>query len=229
MTESDPAAVQTQLQELLERRILLLDGSMGAFIFARKLDEMGYRGKRFADHPIDLRNCNDVLVLSRPEIISDIHRMYLEAGSDIIETDTFNASGISLAEYGLDEFTREINREAVRLAKTLCEEYTRKNPLKPRFVAASIGPMNVSLTQPIDDTDPSLRAVTFDEVVQGYSEQIHGLIEGGVDLLLPETSFDTANMKACLFAIRQVFDETGITLPVMISGTIFDGGRTLQA
>ena len=229
MSEYNPSATQTQLQELLEKRIMLLDGSMGAFIFARKLDEAGYRGKRFENHLIDLRNCNDVLVLSRPEIISDIHQMYLEAGSDIIETDTFNASGVSLSEYGLGEFTREINREAVRLAKALCEEYTLKDPLKPRFVAGSIGPMNVSLTQPIDDNDPSLRGVNYDQVVQGYAEQIHGLIEGGVDLLLPETSFDTANMKACLFAIKQVFDETGITLPVMVSGTIFDGGRTLQA
>ncbi len=229
MPELKPSPVQAQLQQLLDERILLLDGSMGAFIFARKLDEAGYRGARFADHPIDLRNCNDVLVLSRPEIISDIHRMYLDAGSDIIETDTFNASLVSLKEYGLAEYTREINREAVRLAKEAAAEYTRRDPRKPRFVAGSIGPMNVSLTQTIDDNDPSLRGVTWDQVVEGYAEQVRGLLDGGVDILLPETSFDTANMKACLFAISKVFEERGATVPVMISGTVFEGGRTLQA
>src|SRR5690606_31869632 len=139
--------------------------AMGSFIFAEKLDEAGYRGQRFASHHIDLRNCNDILVLTRPEIIQKIHRMYLEAGSDIIETDTFNANGISLKEYGLGEYTREVNREAVRIAKELADEYTRRNPHKPRFVAGSIGPMNVSLTQPIDDNDPSKRGATWDQVV----------------------------------------------------------------
>ncbi|MDG2390653.1 MAG: methionine synthase [Planctomycetaceae bacterium] len=220
---------QKQLEELLNERILVLDGAMGSLIFAEKLTEEDYRGEKFADHPADLRNSNDILVLTQPQIIDKIHRQYLDAGSDIIETDTFNANSISMGEYQLAEYTREVNRTAVQLAKKAAQEYTEKNPNKPRFVAGSIGPMNVSLTQTIDDNDPSLRGATWDQVVAAYTEQIYGLIEGGVDILLPETSFDTANMKACLFAIQNVFNKEGITLPVMVSGTVFDGGRTLQA
>lgn len=223
------SATQKQLDELLGDRILMLDGAMGSLIFSEKLSEADYRGEKFADHSCDLRNSNDILVLTQPQIIEKIHRQYLDAGSDIIETDTFNANSISLGEYQLAEYTREVNRKAVELAKKVAKEYTDANPDKPRFVAGSIGPMNVSLTQTIDDNDPSLRGATWDEVVAGYAEQIYGLMEGGVDILLPETSFDTANMKACLFAIQNVFNKEGITLPVMVSGTVFDGGRTLQA
>ncbi|MBD3675135.1 MAG: methionine synthase [Planctomycetaceae bacterium] len=220
---------QKQLEEILDDRILLLDGAMGSLIFAEKLTEEDYRGEKFADHPCDLRNSNDTLVLTQPQIIEKIHRQYLDAGSDIIETNTFNANTISLGEYQLQDYTREINKTAVELARKAAKEYSDKNPDKPRFIAGSIGPMNVSLTQTIDDNDPSLRGATWDQVVAGYTEQIYGLLEGGVDLLLPETSFDTANMKACLFAIQNVFDKEGITLPVMVSGTVFEGGRTLQA
>ena len=229
MSKLPLSATQKQLDELLGDRILMLDGAMGSLIFSEKLSEADYRGEKFADHSCDLRNSNDILVLTQPQIIEKIHRQYLDAGSDIIETDTFNANSISLGEYQLAEYTREVNRKAVELAKKVAKEYTDANPDKPRFVAGSIGPMNVSLTQTIDDNDPSLRGATWDEVVAGYTEQIYGLMEGGVDILLPETSFDTANMKACLFAIQNVFNKEGITLPVMVSGTVFDGGRTLQA
>jgi len=229
MSKLPLSATQKQLDELLGDRILMLDGAMGSLIFSEKLSEADYRGEKFADHSCDLRNSNDILVLTQPQIIEKIHRQYLDAGSDIIETDTFNANLISLGEYQLAEYTREVNRKAVELAKKVAKEYTDANPDKPRFVAGSIGPMNVSLTQTIDDNDPSLRGATWDEVVAGYTEQIYGLMEGGVDILLPETSFDTANMKACLFAIQNVFNKEGITLPVMVSGTVFDGGRTLQA
>jgi len=229
MSKLPLSATQKQLDELLGDRILMLDGAMGSLIFSEKLSEADYRGEKFADHSCDLRNSNDILVLTQPQIIEKIHRQYLDAGSDIIETDTFNANSISLGEYQLAEYTREVNRKAVELAKKVAKEYTDANPDKPRFVAGSIGPMNVSLTQTIDDNDPSLRGATWDEVVAGYTEQVYGLMEGGVDILLPETSFDTANMKACLFAIQNVFNKEGITLPVMVSGTVFDGGRTLQA
>jgi 5-methyltetrahydrofolate--homocysteine methyltransferase len=229
MPELPKSPTQKQLEELLSDRILLLDGAMGSLIFAEKLTEEDYRGEKFSDHPCDLRNSNDTLCLTQPQIIGKIHRQYLDAGADIIETNTFNANSISLGEYQLQDYTREINRKAVELAKQAASEYADKNPAKPRFVAGSIGPMNVSLTQPIDDNDPSLRGATWDQVVAGYTEQVYGLIEGGVDILLPETSFDTANMKACLFAIQNVFNKEGITLPVMVSGTVFEGGRTLQA
>ena len=211
--------------QLLSERILVLDGAMGTMIQRFSPTEADYRGERFAKHPIDLKNAGDVLVLTQPQMISDIHRQYLAAGADIIETDSFNANTISLEEFGLAEFTREINIVAARLARAACDEFTASNPAKPRFVAGSIGPTKVLLSFNADK--PGYRPVTFDQMVASYSVQIRGLIEGGADLLLPETSFDTLNMKACLFAIEDVFAEMGVRLPVMVSGTIFNGGRTL--
>lgn len=212
-------------EQLLSERILVLDGAMGTMIQRFSPTEADYRGERFAKHPIDLKNAGDVLVLTQPQMISDIHRQYLAAGADIIETDSFNANMISMEEFGLSEFTREINVVAARLARAACDEFTASNPNKPRFVAGSIGPTKVLLSFNADK--PGYRPVTFDQMVASYSVQIRGLIEGGVDLLLPETSFDTLNMKACLFAIEDVFAEMGVRLPVMVSGTIFNGGRTL--
>ncbi|MBT5020656.1 MAG: methionine synthase, partial [Planctomicrobium sp.] len=216
---------EDKLNQILSERILLLDGSMGALIFSNNPSEEDYRGKRFKDHPIDLRNQADVLVFSQPELIADIHRSYLEAGSDIIETDTFTASIITLEEYQLDHLTYELNKTATELAKRVAEEFTKKTPDKPRFVAGSIGPTNRQLSMNADE--PGTRPVKFDDMVASYAEQVRGLIDGGVDLLLPETSFDTLNMKAALFAIDKVFAEKNVRIPIMVSGTIFDTGTSL--
>jgi 5-methyltetrahydrofolate--homocysteine methyltransferase len=217
-----------RLEQILSERIVLLDGSMGALIYSYDLDEAAFRGERFARHPVDLKNCTEALVLSQPKIIEDIHRAYLEAGADIIETDTFNGTALSLEEFELQEHVDELNRAAVALARRAADEFTRKDPRKPRFVAGSIGPTKKQLSMGIHVEDPGRRDVTFDEMVATYKQQVRALIEGGVDILLPETSFDTLVMKACLVAIDEVFEEIGTRLPVMISGTIFDNGRTLS-
>lgn len=215
------------LRNLLEERILLLDGAMGSLIMAQGPTEADYRGQQFADHGIDLKNANDVLCLTQPQIIEDIHRQYLEAGSDIIETNTFNANVVSMEEFELAEFTYDINKAAAELAKRATEAVTRQNPDRPRFVAGSIGPTKVQLS--LNPDEPGVRPVTFEQMVASYTEQIRGLVDGGVDLLLPETSFDTLNMKACLFAISEYFEKHNVEVPVMVSGTIFDGGRSLTA
>jgi 5-methyltetrahydrofolate--homocysteine methyltransferase len=224
--------VSGRLEEILSRRIMLLDGSMGALIYSYKLTEADVRGRRFAQLPGDiyLKNCTEALVLTRPQLIEDIHRAYLEAGADIIETDTFNGTAFSLEEFGIQELVTELNRTAAELARRAAEEFTRKDPSRPRFVAGSIGPTKKQLSMGIHVEDPGRRDVTFDQMVAGYREQVRALVDGGVDILLPETSFDTLVMKACLFAIEAVFDEIGRRLPVMISGTIFrEGLRTLSA
>lgn len=213
------------LNDLLSRRILILDGSMGALLFSKQLQEADYRGKRFASHAIDLKNATDVLCLTQPELIASVHRDYLDAGADIVETNSFNANPLSLAEFELGHLTREMNIAAAEVARSVVDEYTRKNPDKPRFVAGSIGPTKVQLSFNADK--PGYRPTTFDDMQASYAEQVRGLLEGGVDLLLPETSFDTLNMKACLSAIQQVFAEQQYSVPVMLSTTIFMGGRTL--
>jgi 5-methyltetrahydrofolate--homocysteine methyltransferase len=217
------------LEELLAQRILLLDGSMGALIYSQQPAEEDYRGQRFRRHPTPLKNCTDILVLTQPRLIEEIHRAYLEAGADIIETDTFNATPIGLAEFGLQEYVFEINKAAAELARRAADDFTRRNPDRPRFVAGSIGPTNKTLSMGTHVEDPGRRDVTFDQVVASYTEQIKGLVAGGVDILLAETSFDTLVLKACLFALAKYFDETGTRLPVMVSGTIFENGRTLSA
>ncbi len=214
------------LEELLDRRILLLDGSMGALLFSRQPTEEDYRGQALRHHPVPLKNCTEALLLSQPRLIEDIHRAYLEAGADIIETNTFNANAFSLAEFQLQDRVFELNRRAAEIARRAADNFTRRNPDKPRFVAGSIGPTNKTLSIGIGD-DPARREVTFDQVVAAYAEQVRGLVAGGVDILLSETAFDTLVLKACLFAIAQFFETTGTRLPVMISGTIFDNGRTL--
>ena len=218
-------ASRPDIRELLDERILIIDGSMGALIMSNNPSEEGYRGRRFRDHPVDLRNATDLLVLTQPDLIQNIHRRYLEAGADIIETDTFNASVIGMKEFELSHLVPELNRTAAELARSVADEFTAKNPRKPRYVAGSIGPTNVQLSMNADA--PGTRVVQFDEMAASYAEQVRGLLDGGVDLLLPETSFDTLNMKACLFAIAEVFEERGTDVPVMISGTIFSGGVTL--
>ena len=217
------------LEQILEERILVLDGAMGSMIYAHEPKEEDYRGKRFARHPYSLKNCTEVLVFSQPKMIEDIHLAYLEAGADVIETDTFNSNALSMSEFGLEEHVVELNGAAVEIARRAADCYTKRNPGKPRFVAGSIGPTKKQLSMGIHVEDPGRRDVTFDEMVSNYKQQIRAMIGAGVDILLPETSFDTLVMKACLFAIDEVFEELGTSLPVMISGTIFDNGRTLSA
>ncbi len=213
----------------LEQRILVLDGAMGTMIQRHKLQEADYRGTRFADHSHPLIGNNDMLVLTRPDIIYALHCDFLEAGSDIIETNTFNANPISQADYNASELVRELNVEAARLARKAADEYTARTPGKPRFVAGSIGPTNKTLSLSPDVNNPGFRAVTFREVVDNYTLQLEGLMEGGVDLLLVETVFDTLNCKAALFSIEEFFNRTGIRIPVMVSGTVVDAsGRTLS-
>ncbi|WP_013628616.1 methionine synthase [Rubinisphaera brasiliensis] len=215
------------LNQILEDRILLLDGAMGSMILDHRPTEDDYRGEQFKNHHIDLKNANDVLCLTQPDLIRKLHREYFEAGSDIVESNTFNANVISMEEFGLAEYTYEINKRAIELAKEVADEFTKKNPDKPRFVAGSIGPTKVQLS--MNANEAGTRPVTYDQMVTSYREQINGMIDGGVDILLPETSFDTLNTKACLFAISQIFAERNIFLPVMVSGTIFPGGRSLTA
>ncbi len=217
------------LADLAKQRILVLDGAMGTMIQQYKLVEADYRGKRFASHHRDVKGFNDLLVLTKPEVVAEVHAQYLDAGSDIIETNTFNATSIVQADYALESIAYELNVEATKLAKKIAAEYTKKNPKKPRFVAGAIGPMNKTLSISPDVNDASFRPVYFDEVRASYAEQIKGLIDGGADLLLVETIFDTLNAKAALVAIDEIFTERGIRLPLMISVTITDrSGRTLS-
>lgn len=213
----------------LENRILIIDGAMGTMIQSYSLQEEDYRGERFKDNPGDLKGNNDLLSITQPQIIREIHEKFLEAGADILETNTFNANPVSLADYQQQSLTYELNLRSARLAREAADKFTALNPQKPRFVAGAIGPMNRALSLSPDVNDPGYRAVTFDEVVDAYTEQLKGLIDGGVDLLLVETVFDTLNCKAALFAIQSFFEDKGIALPVMISGTIVDmSGRTLS-
>lgn len=219
-----------QLTDILNRRIAIIDGAMGTMIQRYKLREEDYRGERFKDWHCDIKGNNDLLSITRPDIIKAIHREYLDAGADIIETNTFNAQVISMADYDMQELAYEINVASAKVAKQAVAEYLAANPdSEPKFVAGAIGPMNKTLSLSPDVNNPGYRAVTFDEVANAYYEQIKGLAEGGADILLVETIFDTLNAKAALFAIQRFFDDTHTELPVMISGTITDAsGRTLS-
>ncbi|MBP6185355.1 MAG: methionine synthase [Saprospiraceae bacterium] len=217
------------LLDHLGKRILLLDGAMGTMIQRYLLDESGYRGTRFADWPSDLKGHNDLLSITRPEIIREIHEAYLDAGADILETNTFNANAISLADYGQEALAYEMNVAAAQLAVEAARRYEAQDPSKPRFVAGALGPTNKTLSLSPDVNDPGYRAVSFEEVRAAYYDQIRGLLDGGVDILLVETIFDTLNAKAAIFALEQTFEERGTRWPVMISGTITDAsGRTLS-
>ncbi|MDV7105964.1 methionine synthase [Vibrio sp. TH_r3] len=217
------------IEQQLKQRILLIDGGMGTMIQNHKLEEKDYRGERFADWHSDLKGNNDLLVLTQPELIADIHRDYLEAGADILETNTFNATSIAMADYDMQSLSGEINFTAAKLAKAAADEWSAKTPEKPRYVAGVLGPTNRTCSISPDVNDPGFRNVDFDELVEAYSESTKALIKGGVDLILIETIFDTLNAKACAFAVEGVFEELGISLPIMISGTITDAsGRTLS-
>ena len=218
-----------ELSALLEQRLLILDGAMGTMIQRHGLQEADYRGERLKDHPHDLKGNNDLLVLTRPDVIGGIHRGYLEAGADILETCTFNSTSVSQADYNLSELVYELNFEGARLARLLCDEFTAANPAKPRFVAGVLGPTSRTASISPDVNDPGYRNVNFDELVANYIEAITGLVEGGADILLVETVFDTLNAKAALFAIESFFERARRRWPVMISGTITDAsGRTLS-
>lgn len=221
--------VRQKIDALLKQRILLIDGGMGTMIQDYKLEEQDYRGERFADWHSDLKGNNDLLVLTQPKLIKDIHMEYLEAGADILETNTFNSTTIAMADYDMESLSEEINFTAAKLAREAADEWSAKTPDKPRFVAGVLGPTNRTCSISPDVNDPGYRNVSFDELVEAYSESTRALIKGGSDLILIETIFDTLNAKACSFAVESVFEEVGITLPVMISGTITDAsGRTLS-
>jgi 5-methyltetrahydrofolate--homocysteine methyltransferase len=216
-----------QLQALLADRILIIDGAMGTMIQQRKLIEADYRGTKFADVTKELKGNNDLLVFTRPDVVRDIHAQYLDAGADIISTNTFNATSISQSDYGLEQHARALNLEAAKLARSVCDEFTRKSPDKPRFVAGALGPTTRSATFAPDVNDPSSRNVTFDDLVAAYYEATDGLVEGGADILLVETIFDTLNAKAALFAVEKYFaDHGGEKLPIMVSMTVDQSGRT---
>ncbi|HPG10865.1 MAG TPA: homocysteine S-methyltransferase family protein [Chitinophagaceae bacterium] len=218
------------IQDCLKERILVIDGAMGTMIQKHKPTEATFRGERFKDWHIDVKNNSDLMNLTQPEMIQGIHELYLEAGADIIETNTFAATRIPQADYEMGNLAYEMNVEGAKIARRAADKYTAKDPSKPRFVAGAIGPLNKTLSLSPDVNNPGFRSVTFDEVVEAYYEQVKGLVEGGVDLLLIETIFDTLNAKAAIFAIKKYFSDTGKTqLPVMISGTITDAsGRTLS-
>lgn len=218
------------LEECLHERIMIIDGAMGTMIQRYKPTEEDYRGKRFKDWQRDVKGNNDLLSISQPRIIEEIHCQYLEAGADIIETNTFSSTGIAQADYDMQSLAYELNIAAAQCARVAADKYSEKNPSKPRFVAGAIGPLNKTLSLSPDVNNPGFRAVTFNEVAAAYTEQIKGLVEGGVDILLIETIFDTLNAKAAIYAAKKYFRENKIkVLPIMISGTITDAsGRTLS-
>ncbi len=218
-----------QLRDILHDRILVLDGAMGTMIQKYKLDENDFRGERFNDHPGELQGNNDLLSLTRPDVIQEIHRAYLDAGADIIETNTFSGTSIAQADYKMEDLAYELNVESAKLAKEVAEEFTKKNPDKPRFVAGALGPTNKTASLSPDVNNPGYRAITFDDLVKAYGEQARGLLDGGADILLVETVFDTLNCKAALYAIQELGDELNRDIPTMVSGTIVDqSGRTLS-
>jgi 5-methyltetrahydrofolate--homocysteine methyltransferase len=213
--------------EIARRRVLILDGAMGSMLQTYRLDEDGYRGERFADWPQSLRGNNDLLNLTQPEIVESIHAAYFEAGADLVETNTFNAQSISMADYGMAHLVKEINRAGAELARKAAN--AASTPDRPRFVAGAIGPTNRTLSLSPDVNRPGYRATTFEELVSAYKEQAEALLEGGVDALLVETVFDTLNAKAALYAVEEGFAATGQTVPILVSGTITDAsGRTLS-
>ncbi|MFN5032895.1 MAG: homocysteine S-methyltransferase family protein [Flavobacteriia bacterium] len=216
------------IYDILQERILILDGAMGTMIQRHSLTEEDFRKGWFEDHPSPLKGNNDLLSLTRPEIIKDIHRQYFAAGADIAETNTFSGTTIAQADYSLEKAVYDINYQSAKIAREVADEFTAAEPHKPRFVAGSIGPTNRTASISPDVNDPGFRAITFDQLVEAYAQQVKALIDGGVDILLVETVFDTLNAKAALFAIDKVFDEIGKVYPIMVSGTITDqSGRTL--
>lgn len=217
------------IDNILKERILIIDGAMGTMIQRHTLTEADFRGEKFKNHTHPLKGNNDVLSITRPDIIKEIHRQYLEAGADILETNTFSATTIAQADYHLEDHVYELNFQSAKIAKEVAEEFTRREPDKPRFVAGAMGPTNKTASLSPEVNNPGYRAVNFDQLAAAFKQQAKALIEGGADLLLLETIIDTLNVKAALFAIQELFDELGRQVPVMVSGTITDAsGRTLS-
>jgi 5-methyltetrahydrofolate--homocysteine methyltransferase len=219
----------SKIEEILQERILVLDGAMGTMLQRYKFTEEDFRGERFKDWSSPLQGNNDLLSLTQPQAISEIHRKYFEAGADIVETNTFSGTTIAMADYGMEELVYELNYESAKIAKEVAVEFSAAEPHKPRFVAGSIGPTNKTASMSPDVNDPGFRAITFEELRVAYKQQVEALLDGGADILLVETIFDTLNAKAALFAIEEVKDERNIDIPIMVSGTITDAsGRTLS-
>ncbi|WP_442846665.1 homocysteine S-methyltransferase family protein [Leeuwenhoekiella sp. H156] len=218
-----------KLYQALKERILVLDGAMGTMLQRYKFTEEDFRGERFKDWPSPVQGNNDMLSITQPEAIANVHASYFAAGADIVETNTFSGTTIAMADYGMQEFVYELNYESAKIARRVAQEFTEKQPDKPRFVAGAMGPTNKTASMSPDVNDPGFRAISFDELRIAYKQQAEALLDGGVDILLVETIFDTLNAKAALFAIEEVKDERGIEVPVMVSGTITDAsGRTLS-
>ncbi|MGV3539196.1 MAG: homocysteine S-methyltransferase family protein, partial [Rufibacter sp.] len=203
----------TRIEEEVQKRILVLDGAMGTMVQRYNLTEADFRGDRFKDYHLDVKGNNDLLSITQPHIIKEIHSLYFEAGADIAETNTFSGTSIAMADYDMQDLVYELNYESARIAKEAADEWTAKTPEKPRFVAGAIGPTNRTASLSPDVNNPGFRAITYDELVEAYTEQVRGLVDGGVDLLLVETIFDTLNAKAALFAIDQYSQQTGKPLP----------------
>ncbi len=221
--------IMSRIEEELQKRILILDGAMGTMLQAYKFSENDFRGERFKAHPSPLKGNNDLLSITQPEAIKSIHAKYFEAGADIVETNTFSSTTIAMADYDLEAIVYDLNFESAKIAKEVAAEFTQKEPHKPRFVAGSIGPTNKTASMSPDVNDPGYRAVTFEDLRVAYKQQVEALMDGGVDLLLVETVFDTLNAKAALFAIEEVKSERNSSIPIMLSGTITDAsGRTLS-
>lgn len=219
----------SKIEELLSQKILILDGAMGTMLQEYKFSEEDFRGKRFADWPVSLKGNNDLLSITQPEAIAEVHRKYFEAGADIVETNTFSGTRIAMADYQMEDLVYELNFESAKIAKRVAKELTVENPEKPRFVAGAMGPTNKTASMSPDVNDPGYRAISFQELYENYKEQAKALIEGGVDVLLVETVFDTLNAKAALFAIDELKEELNKDIPIMVSGTITDAsGRTLS-
>jgi len=217
------------IENILKTRILVLDGAMGTMIQKHKLEEEDFRGERFKNHPSSLKGNNDLLSLTRPEIIKDIHRQYYNAGADFVETNTFSSTTIAMEDYGLEEIVYELNFESAKIAKEVADEFKISEPDKPRFVIGTMGPTNRTASLSPDVNNPGFRAVTFNDLKIAYREQAKGLIDGGADVLMVETIFDTLNAKAALFAIQELLEDINKTIPIMVSGTITDAsGRTLS-
>jgi len=219
----------SDIKNILQKHILVLDGAMGTMLQQYNFSEEDFRGERFKDYPSSLKGNNDLLSLTQPEAIATIHAKYFEAGADIVETNTFSGTTIAMADYDMEDLVYELNYESAKIAKRVAEEFTKQNPDKPRFVAGSIGPTNKTASLSPDVNRPEYRAITFEELRVAYKQQVEALIDGGVDLLLVETIFDTLNAKAALFAIEEVKEDRNIDIPIMVSGTITDAsGRTLS-
>jgi 5-methyltetrahydrofolate--homocysteine methyltransferase len=218
-----------KIEEILKQRVLVLDGAMGTMLQRHSFEEEDFRGETFKNHELPLKGNNDLLSLTQPRAIQDVHRAYLEAGADIIETNTFSATSIAMEDYKMEAWVYDLNYQSAKLAREVADEFTAKNPDKPRFVAGSVGPTNRTASLSPDVNDPGFRAVTFEDLKKAYKEQVEALVDGGIDMVLIETVFDTLNAKAALFAVDEIKAERGIHLPIMVSGTITDAsGRTLS-